>query len=91
MLRACLVESRTDGAYGGTGRSAPWETLRDGWRAGQWPPLVLAGGLNPDNVATAIQTVRPWGVDVASGVELRPGVKDLDLVRRFIASSRAAS
>ena len=53
-------------------------------------PVFLAGGLNAANVGEAIATVRPFGVDVASGVEASPGVKDLDLVRRFVANARHA-
>ena len=52
--------------------------------------VVLAGGLTPANVAEAIRTVRPYAVDVASGVEVRPGVKDHDLLRRFIAAAKEA-
>jgi phosphoribosylanthranilate isomerase len=53
--------------------------------------LILAGGLTPENVTTAIEIVKPWGVDVASGVELRPGKKDPSKVERFIQEVRAVS
>lgn len=87
-LRACLVEAHIDGSYGGTGRTAPWTLLRDGWQLTDWPPLILAGGLTPDNVAQAVRSVRPWGVDVASGVESAPGVKDVDRVAGFLRAAR---
>ena len=53
--------------------------------------IILAGRLDPDNVATAVRSARPWGVDTASGIELRPGVKDHDLIRRFVNNAREAT
>ncbi|MCS7044881.1 MAG: phosphoribosylanthranilate isomerase [Gemmataceae bacterium] len=85
---AILVDAYVAGAYGGTGRPAPWPLLAD-WRPSV--PVLLAGGLNADNVAAAVAMVRPWGVDVASGVEVRPGVKALDKMQRFVAAARAAA
>lgn len=89
-LAGCLIDSRVAGAYGGTGHAVPWNVLVRIYPSGSWPPLILAGGLHADNVAEAIRLVRPWGVDVASGVESAPGVKDLELIRRFISNARAA-
>lgn len=74
-----------DGPEPGSGRVFDWSQL-DGVNRGL--PLILAGGLTPDNVEVAIRTVRPFGVDVASGVESEPGVKDPLLVQRFIATAR---
>ena len=76
------------GEYGGTGQTADWDLARQ--LAPDQPPILLAGGLNPDNVAEAIRQVQPWGVDVASGVESAPGVKDPQKVRAFIRAVRAA-
>ncbi|MFG0334846.1 MAG: phosphoribosylanthranilate isomerase, partial [Maioricimonas sp. JB049] len=90
-LRACLVDAAVQGAWGGTGERAPWNLLRDEWSRDEWPPLVLAGGLRPQNVAEAVRTVRPWGVDVASGVESAPAIKDLEDVRRFVENARGSS
>jgi phosphoribosylanthranilate isomerase len=85
---ALLLDAYAPGQHGGTGQTAPWPLL-----AGFRPevPILLAGGLTPDNVAEAIRVVRPYGVDVASGVELSPGQKDPDKMRRFIANARAAA
>jgi phosphoribosylanthranilate isomerase len=78
---AILVDAYVTGQYGGTGHTIPWDALTDLQLA---VPLILAGGLTPDNVAEAIRIVRPFGVDVASGVEASPGRKDVDKMRRFI-------
>jgi phosphoribosylanthranilate isomerase len=85
---AVLVDARVAGQYGGTGRTAPWQLLAD-FRPGV--PLILAGGLTPENVAEAVRVVRPYAVDVASGVESSPGSKDSDRVRRFVEHARSAA
>ncbi len=84
---AILVDAHVPGQYGGTGQTAPWHLLAD-FKPGV--PLILAGGLTPDNVAEAIRVVRPYAVDVASGVESAPGIKDPDKLRRFIDAVRGA-
>jgi phosphoribosylanthranilate isomerase len=84
---AVLVDAHAPGLYGGTGRTAPWDLLAD-FRPGV--PLILAGGLTPDNVAEAVRVVRPYGVDVAGGVEHEPGRKDPEKMRRFIGNARSA-
>lgn len=88
-IDAVLIDADAGGAYGGTGQTLPWEELRA--ELDQWdgPPVILAGGLKPENVAEALRTTRPWGVDVASGVESAPGFKDLPAVARFIQAARA--
>ena len=79
-----------DGSFGGTGTVAPWELIAREYDRTNWPPLILAGGLTPDNVAAAIKAVRPMGVDTASGVESSPGVKDTKLIVRFVAEAQRA-
>ena len=71
----------------GSGEVFDWSML-DGRERGR--PLILAGGLTPANVGQAVNVVRPWGVDVASGVEMSPGVKDPVKVREFIVAAREA-
>jgi phosphoribosylanthranilate isomerase len=85
---AVLIDSHVEGQMGGTGQPAPWHLLR-GFDPGV--PLILAGGLTPENVAEAIALVRPWGVDVASGVESAPGHKDPEKVARFVRNAREAA
>jgi len=75
-----------DAATPGSGQVFDWR-LAEGAPSGV--PLIMAGGLTPDNVGEAIDKVRPWGVDVSSGVERSPGVKDPNLVRLFVANARA--
>lgn len=88
---AVLVDALTsDGEYGGTGVQAPWDLLAGSrtWLLGK--PLILAGGLVPENVAEAIVHVRPLAVDTASGVESSPGIKDAARMREFVATARKA-
>ena len=83
-----LIDSHVPGMWGGTGERFDWELASAHPRR---PPLVLSGGLNPDNVAEAIAVARPFAVDVASGVEAEPGRKDPDKLKRFFASVEAAA
>ncbi len=89
-LAACLIDARIEGAYGGTGTTVPWDLLNRQYRRIDWPPLILAGGLNPENVGDAIRIARPWGVDVSSGVESVTAIKDMRLVKKFINTARCA-
>ncbi len=82
-----LLDSYDPRTVGGTGELCDWNKARDLVRAAD-TPILLAGGLTPENVAEAIGTVNPWGVDVSSGVEIEPGVKDIDKVRAFIEACR---
>lgn len=82
-----LVDARVGTASGGMGVSFDWERARQVF--GVHPRLIVAGGLRPENVKEAVRVLKPWGVDVASGVELRPGRKNLEKVRKFIDSARA--
>jgi phosphoribosylanthranilate isomerase len=88
---AVLVDSRTATAVGGTGVTYDWvEARRTVFGDTAKIKLIAAGGLNPGNVGEAISVLRPWGVDVASGVEAAPGRKDAGKVREFVARARAA-
>lgn len=85
---ACLIDAAVKGAYGGTGVTADWSAAAE---MAQCYPLLLAGGLTPENVAEAVRQVRPWGVDVASGVEAGQGVKDADKMKAFVQAVRAVT
>ena len=87
-----LVEARADGTYGGAGQG--WDygaarTLAGGELADR--PLLIAGGLRPENVGAAIEASGAWGVDVATGVESEPGIKDRSKLERFFAEVRRAA
>jgi phosphoribosylanthranilate isomerase len=82
-----LVDAKVAGALGGTGQTVDFALVAPLARTRR---LLLAGGLGPTNVAAAVRAVGPWGVDVASGVERSPGVKDLDAVKAFVAAARLA-
>lgn len=84
-VSALLLDAWNDQQYGGTGESFDWQLARK--LTGKLP-LILAGGLNPDNVAEAIRVVAPYAVDVSSGVEISPGRKDHDKIRKFIQQVR---
>jgi phosphoribosylanthranilate isomerase len=83
-----LIDAHVPGQYGGTGQTSDWPVAA-ALAAGE--RIMLAGGLKPENVADAVRTVRPWGVDVASGVEItgQPGVKDAGRIAAFIQAARA--
>ena len=81
-----LLDSRVEGKYGGTGESFDWNLAQEVARKF---PVIIAGGLDPNNVTWLIKRVAPWGVDVSSGVETR-GVKDIAKIRAFIEAVRKA-
>jgi phosphoribosylanthranilate isomerase len=82
---AFLFDAATTGQYGGTGRTTDWDVAR---RAAKDDRIILAGGLKVENVAAAVRIVRPYGIDVASGVESKPGKKDHGRLREFIQEVR---
>jgi phosphoribosylanthranilate isomerase len=88
---ALLFDSQTNGVVGGTGTAFDWQGTRGMIQViGLKLPVIVAGGLNPENVAQALQLLRPFGVDVSSGVEARPGKKDPEKVRAFVQAVRTA-
>lgn len=90
-IDAVLVDSRTATASGGTGLRFDWQAARRSFaQAAPQLRLVAAGGLKAEDVAEAIRTLQPWGVDVASGVEATPGNKDPSKVEAFIRNAREA-
>ncbi|MEM2914251.1 MAG: phosphoribosylanthranilate isomerase [Candidatus Bathyarchaeia archaeon] len=88
---AILLDSFSEGKYGGTGRAHNWEVSCKFKEKFHPKPLILAGGLTPENVAEAISIVKPYAVDVSTGVEKSPGVKDPYKIFKFIKNVRDAS
>lgn len=86
---AVLLDSFSPRKAGGTGRSFDWNLAQEAKKHKK--PLILSGGLNPQNVAEAVRIVKPYAVDVSSGVELYPGKKDLKKMKAFIENAERAS
>jgi phosphoribosylanthranilate isomerase len=80
---ALLLDSHSPGGTGGTGTVFDWAMI-----PGSAMPIVLAGGLNPGNIREAVERVRPWAVDVSSGVEDAPGIKNAEMMREFIREAK---
>jgi phosphoribosylanthranilate isomerase len=90
IFDAVLLDSLAEGQYGGTGVVHDWNLSKLVARTIYPTPLILAGGLNPENVATAVRVVRPYAVDVSSGVELQPGIKDHQKMLDFVKNAKDA-
>jgi len=88
-IDAYVADTYSKDLPGGTGKTGDWEAVRTLVQTSE-VPVVLAGGLNPSNVRNALRAVNPWGVDVSSGVEERPGKKNINRVREFIQQCRTA-
>jgi phosphoribosylanthranilate isomerase len=85
-VRAFLMDTYRKGIKGGTGETFDWALAVEAVSRGF--PVILSGGLNPSNIMEAVSTVRPYGVDVNSGIEERPGKKDRILMKRFMENLR---
>ena len=91
VVHAFLVDSGTSSKYGGTGQTFDWQMSQPGIETiARLGRVIVAGGLNPGNVSGALRILKPWGVDVASGVEAAPGKKDPHKVRAFVDAVRRA-
>ena len=88
LADAVLIDSFVNGKFGGTGVTHNWELSRQIKQAIHPKPLILAGGLNPENVADAVDIVEPYAVDVSSGVERQPGIKDHRKMVKFIKNAK---
>jgi phosphoribosylanthranilate isomerase len=86
---AWLLDAFSPEVIGGTGETFNWDLAVEARKLGK--PIFLAGGLTPENVAKAVRKVRPFGVDVSSGVEISPGKKDREKIRAFIQAAKTAA
>ncbi len=86
--RGYVLDASVQGEHGGTGQTCDWAVAREAVATGR--PIVLAGGLTPENVAGAVREVRPFAVDTSSGVESTPGKKDHDRIRAFIHNAKTS-
>jgi phosphoribosylanthranilate isomerase len=84
-VRGFVIDAFSSEAYGGTGQTVDWSLAREVAKAA---PILLAGGLTPNNVHEAVRQVQPYGVDVSSGVEESPGKKDPEKIRAFTQAVR---
>jgi len=84
-----MLDAYREDAYGGTGHQVDWDVAAEIVQRAE-RPVILAGGLTPDNICEAIQRVRPFMVDVSSGVEREPGLKDHAKLRDFVQAARQA-
>ncbi|RUM91724.1 MAG: phosphoribosylanthranilate isomerase [Thermovibrio sp.] len=87
-IRALLLDTYSESSYGGTGKTFNWEIARAVKERFPQIPLILSGGLNPENVRDAIKEVNPYAVDVSSGVERAPGIKDEEKIELFIRRAK---
>ncbi len=87
FAKMIIVDASVAGQYGGTGEKADWEIAKKAVTNFD-VPILLAGGLTPENVAEAIKIIRPFGVDVAGGVESSPGLKDFEKMKKFVLESQ---
>ena len=86
LVAAVLFDSYREGVYGGTGHAFDWQ-----WLSHYRRPFIMSGGLTPDNVGAAVDSWKPFAVDVSSGVEVRPGKKDPALVHAFVVNAKRKS
>lgn len=84
-VSAFVLDTKVEGMFGGTGKTFNWDIAIEAKKLG---PVILSGGLSPNNVAEAVEKVKPYAVDVATGVEVQPGIKDPDKLSMFIKAVR---